>query len=151
MKAYKSRDYHDRALFPIELSDGTLWRLRYPKISDLDLMDDIREAQTARFKAHTAALLSQAEEARSSAEAGGEDGDKAARALIAAQERDPEDITKPYLIAEVLAAFITPEVTPSEVLRRIAGEMDLDTLFEMHEELLAAMTGEAAKKRVRGR
>mgnify|MGYP002682575454 CR=1 FL=1 len=53
---------------------------------------------------HMDRLKALAEEARVAAEAGGEDGDRAARALIDAQpDADPEDVRKEYLHAEVLA------------------------------------------------
>ena len=152
MKTYKAREYHDRSLFSIELEDGTTWRVRYPKVSDLDMLAQLRETQTARFQAHMDRLKALAEEARVAAEAGGEDGDRAARALIDAQpDADPEDVRKEYLHAEVLAAFISPAVTAAEVLRRIGDEYDLDFLYERHEELMQALTGDAAKKRLRGR
>ena len=151
MKTYKAREYHDRPLFSIELEDGTTWRVRYPKVSDLDMLAQLRETQTARFQAHMDRLKALAEEARVAAEAGGEDGDRAARALIDAQpDADPEDVRKEYLHAEVLAAFISPAVTAAEVLRRIGDEYDLDFLYERHEELMQTLTGNAAKKRLRG-
>lgn len=151
-KTYKPRDYHDRPLCVIELEDGGTWRVRYPKVSDLDMLAELRETQTARFQAHMDHLKALAEEARKAAEVGGEDGDRAARALIDAQpDADPEDVRKEYLHAEVLAAFITPEVSASEVLRRLGADYDLDFLYERHEELMQTLTGDAAKKRVRGR
>ena len=152
MKTYKAREYHDRPLFSIELEDGTTWRVRYPKVSDLDMLGEMREAQKARFQGHVDHLKAIAEEARVAAEAGGEDGDAAARAILAAQpDEDPEDTRKEYLHAEVLAAFIAPAVSASEVLRRIGDEYDLDFLYERHEELMQVLTGDAAKKRLRGR
>ena len=151
-KTYKPRDYHDRPLCVIELEDGGTWRVRYPKVSDLDMLAELRETQTARFQAHMDRLKALAEEARVAAEAGGEDGDRAARALIDAQpDADPEDVRKEYLHAEVLAAFITPGVSASEVLRRLGTDYDLDFPYERHEELMQALTGDAAKKRLRGR
>jgi len=152
-KTYKPREYHDRPLCVIEFGDGTAWRIRYPKISDLDVLSEMHDAQKARFQAHMDAMRERAEEARLAAEAAGaEDGDAAARALLADQsDLDPEDVRREYLVAEVLAAFISPEVTPSEVLRRIGEEYNLDFLHERHEELLQTLTGDAAKKRLRGR
>lgn len=152
MKTYNPREYHNRPLTLIELEDGTSWRIRQPKLQDLDMLSELQQAQAARFMAHRDRLLALAEEARAAAEAGGEDGDTAARALSAAQsDADPEGISRPYLHAERLAAFIVPEVTPAEVLRRLAGEYDLDFLYECHEELMQALSGDAAKKRMRGR
>lgn len=151
-KTYKPREYHDRPLFVIEFGDGSSWKVRYPKISDVDMLSDLQDAQKQRFMAHVDALKAKAEEARKAAEAGGEEGDAAARALIASQpETDPEDVRKEYLHAEVLAAFISPSVTASEVLRRLGEEYDLDFLYERHEELMQTLTGDAAKKRLRGR
>ena len=151
-KTYNPREYHDRPLCVIELADGAKWSVRYPKIQDVDLLQELRQAQIDRFNARLSALKEQAEEARLAAERGGQDGDKAARDLIESQpDEDPEDCRKEYMHAEVLAAFIKPSVSPSEVLERIGQEYDLDFLYERHEELLQALSGDAAKKRMRGR
>lgn len=151
-RTYSPREYHNRPLCTIELKDGTTWRIRYPKTADLDVITDLHEAQKNRFRAHVEDLRDRAEAARLEAEeAGEEDSDAAARALIDAQpDLDPDDVRHEYLVSEVLAAFITPEVTPAEVLSRIGNEYDLDFLYERHEELLQTLTGDAAKKRLRG-
>ena len=151
-KTYNPREYHNRPLANIELADGTVWRIRQPKVQDLDMMDELRQAQVQRFQDHRDHLLALAEEARAKAEDGNADGDAAAREVLSAQpDEDPDDVSRPYLHAEVLAAFITPEVSPSEVLRRLGEEYDLDFLYERHEELLQALSGDAAKKRMRVR
>lgn len=153
MKAYKARDYHNAALFPIELDDGTVWRVRIPRVQDIDLMDELQQTQQARFIAYRDALKVKADAAREEAEqAGAEDADTAARALIAAEpDEDPEDISRLYITCEVLAAFITPEVSAREVMQRLGADFGLDAVYEMHQTLMDAMSGDAAKKRVRGR
>lgn len=152
MATYRPRDYHDRPLAVIEFEDGSSWRIRQPKIQDVDMLSDLQKAQSARFQARVDALKAKAEEARLAAEAGGTDGDAAGRALLDAQSDDSyEDLSKAYLHAEVLAAFIRPEVSPAEVLRRLGDEYDLDFMFERHEELVQALSGDAAKKRMRVR
>jgi hypothetical protein len=151
MKVYKAREYHDRPLCTIEFEDATSWRIRYPRIQDVDALAELQKAQVARFQARVDALKARAEEARVAAEAGGTEADKAGRDLLASQpDEDPEDVSKAYLHAEVLAAFITPPVSPSEVLKRLGEEYDLDFMYERHEELMQALSGDAAKKRMRG-
>lgn len=152
MSKYKARDYHNAELFPIEFSDGTTWRVRDPLVKDVDRLGDIHRAQTARFEAYRDALVAKAEAARQAAEAGGSEADKAARKLINEQpDQDPHDISKLYLTCEVLAAFITPAVTASEAYERLTADFPIDKIYEMHGELMERISGDAAKKRMRGR
>ncbi len=145
MGEYKAREHHDRHLEPpLELPDGTVWRIRYPKFKDID-------AQYQRAQGRLDALKAEAETARQEAEQRGEDGDRAGREVINQYPGDPEDLTIPYLTAERLALFIVPEVTAREVLERIGNELDLAVLFECWERVSQEISGEAAKKRMRGR
>jgi hypothetical protein len=150
MSKYKARDYHNAELFPIEFSDSVTWRVRDPLVKDVDRLGDIHRAQTARFEAYRDALVAKAEAARQAAEA--DDGDEAARKLIDEQpDQDPHDISKLYLTCEVLAAFIMPAVTASEAYERLTADFPIDSIYEMHQELMERISGDAAKKRMRGR
>ena len=154
-QTYNPRDYHDRPLAAISFEDGTRWIIRYPKASDRHLLADIGQQQRKRLDAFKASLESWKNELHDQAVAAvNETGDpEAGDRLIDAAEppvENPDDLTMDFWHAEVLAAFISPTVTPAEVLDRLGNEYDLDFLYERHAELMDVLEGAAAKKRIRG-
>ena len=154
-RTYNPRDNHDRPLATIGFADGAKWVIRFPKAADRHLLADIGRRQRARLEAFRTQLKEWEQELHDKATAAVEatgDKDAGERSIEEAEPpvENPEDLTVEYWHAEVLAAFISPEVSPEDVLDRLGNEYDIDFLYERHAELMDTLEGSAAKKRVRG-
>lgn len=138
------REYHNRPLFELELPSREVWQVRQPLEADYYRYEDVLKAHNERVTAKKAEIV---ERAKARRDATGQDED--ARDLIedeASEDRLPVRYTMRYLTASLVAIFVTPEQTPEQLLE----ELGPDILNGVHQEILAVIGGDGAKKRLAG-
>lgn len=137
-------EYHNRPLFELELPSKEVWKVRQPLEADYYRYEEVLKEHNERVSAKKAEIAERAKDRL--VETG---VDEEARQLIedeANEDRLPVEYTMRYLTASLVAIFITPEQKPEELLDKLGP----DILNGLHQEVLAVIGGDGAKKRLAG-
>lgn len=144
-KKIRVSDYRQDLTQEIELEDGRLWTVNPPGPGARQEVAEMHRKYFERLQAYRQELETRTEEFSASLD----DLTPVARNLKVREftllDREPEDLSDDYLLAEKLCLFITPAVTPQDIVAK--DGLDPALAHQLWEYVDALMRGdvEAAK------